>query len=173
MFDPILAASDGQDGCLRQLVGNGPYGTADLEVAWCEDDFLNVFLEDLRANKDAIKNAAMPSANPLAPKWQDGHGWSPVYPTDAPKFGPVVNKLYKSFAVDELNKIRQELRVQGENFLIDCGISKPLIPHRPWLLGKHTYIILCTKHIKNCDLWTQDQCGASRTKEQLKLTSAC
>ena len=35
MFDPILTSSDGQDGCLRQLVGNGPYGIADLEVAWC------------------------------------------------------------------------------------------------------------------------------------------
>ena len=127
MFDPILTPRDGQDGCLRQLVGNGPYGTADLEVAWCEDDFLNVFLQDLRENRDAINMAATTSANPLAPQWQDGHGWSPVHPTDAPKVGPVINKLYKSMAVDELDNVRKELSMQGENFLIECGISKSLM----------------------------------------------
>ena len=90
----IKIPSDGQDGCLRHSAGDGPYKTADFEVAWCEDDFLNIFLEDLRNNKDAIKLAANACAHPLVPKWQDGHGWGPVHPTDAPKDGPVINKLY-------------------------------------------------------------------------------
>ena len=43
LFDPMLCPSDGQDGCLRHSAGGGPYKTADFEVAWCEDDFLNIF----------------------------------------------------------------------------------------------------------------------------------
>ena len=85
---------------------------------------ISTFLEDLRHDKDAIKIAAQTCANPLLPKWQDGHGWSPVYPTDDPKYGPIINPRYKSYATDKLEKVREGLAVQGCNFLTDCGISK-------------------------------------------------
>ena len=125
LFDPMLCNSDGQDGCLRQVAGSGPYKTNDkIEIAWCNDDFISTFLEDLRNNKDAIKIAAQTVANPLLPKWQDGHGWSPVYPTDDPQYGPLINPRYKSYATERLDHIREELSVQGENFLTDFGISK-------------------------------------------------
>ena len=88
---------------------------------------INTFLEDLRQDKDAIKLAATACANPLIPRWQDGHGWGPVYPTDAPKYGPVINQRYKSYATDKIAKIREELRLQGENFLGDCGINKQVM----------------------------------------------
>ena len=60
-FDPVLFATDGHDGCERKLVGNGPFGTADIEIMWCTDDLINMFLQNLRDDKDAIREAAMRS----------------------------------------------------------------------------------------------------------------
>ena len=47
-----------------------------------------------------------------------------LYPTDTPKCGPVINPRYKAYATDKIDNIRAELRLQGANFLADCGINK-------------------------------------------------
>ena len=122
-FDPILEDSDGQDGLPKQLHGNGPYGTGQCQVVWCEDDPLYAFLQNLRDGKDAILIAARATSNPLAPRWQDGHGWGYIHPEDSPAVGPVLTKQFKQVAKSELDETRATIGHEAESFLIDCGIN--------------------------------------------------
>ena len=91
---------------------------------WCEDDHLNTFLENLRNGKDARKLAAEATSNPLAPKWQDGHGWCYVHPNDSPTIGPIIGSHFKQVGFEDLTAIRSEIKYQAENFLMDCGINQ-------------------------------------------------
>ena len=94
-----------------------------MEVVWCEDDPLNVFLQNLRDGRDAIQLAASASSNPLAPRWQDGHGWGYVHPDDSSTVGPVICRHFKQIAKYDLTETRSAMRYESEKFLMDCGIN--------------------------------------------------
>ena len=116
-FDPFLMPTDNKDGKPRQLQGNGPHGTIPLKkVYWCEDDPLNTFLQNLRDSKDAITLSAAATSNPLAPKWQDGHGWGFVHPNDSPTIGPVIGKYLMKAGFTDLTDIRSNIRDECKNF---------------------------------------------------------
>ena len=94
-----------------------------MEVVWCEDDPLNLFLQNLRDGRDEIQLAASATSNPLAPRWQDGHGRGYVHPDDSPTVGPVICKHFKQIAKYDLTETRSAMRYESENFLMDCGIN--------------------------------------------------
>ena len=122
-FDPILVDTDGQDSCERRMVGKSPFGTGEDKIMWCTDDPICFFLQNLREDKEAIREAALSCSSPMAPKLQDGHGWGFVNPHDHPRVGPTLHRNY--YRLNESMQSNIELlRREAEEFLIDAGIRK-------------------------------------------------
>ena len=78
-----------------------------------------MFLQNLRDDRDAIREAALAMSNPLAPKIQDGHGCGYVHPLESPTVGPMLHKNYHRLG----EELRGFLRKEAENFLVESCIN--------------------------------------------------